>query len=301
MKVCRVSTWNLDVSSFPKNREDVRAKGFCALHSFQAHPRSSAQQFPSLPYQCPGRNDDVCMDSISMKDQHRRRQRHSSRISSRRWNGRKRTLHLSVAVLVLICCTTTLPTAMCFPGKTRRIFSHKATKERRHPQSLLPLCASTAVEQKTPAWRRAGRQYHTWCETYPLRTKAVTQSIVGGLGCLLSQSVTAWVSGNSSFHLDTTLLLVFIISGLVYEGPYFHWWFGLLERLGNRWDDTQQSASRVGRQSSVSSPLTKTLIQVALDQTVGVCLFFSIYFVELEVIQSLLEMRGTPLSRSFNA
>ena len=122
-------------------------------------------------------------------------------------------------------------------------------------------------------------KYHELSKRCPYPTKAVSASVVVALGSILSQWVEA-KSANVPLVMNWHMVRAFALTGLVFEGPYLHWWYEQLFRLG-RFLDSGGIPSRA-----------RTLAQILVDETIGVMLFFPSYFVAYEISQSFLLFRG---------
>ena len=122
-------------------------------------------------------------------------------------------------------------------------------------------------------------KYYELSERRPYPTKALSASVVVALGSILSQWVEA-KSGNVPLVMNWHMIRAFALTGLVFEGPYLHWWYEQLFRLG-RFLDSGGIPSRA-----------RTLAQILVDETIGVMLFFPSYFVAYEISQSFLLFRG---------
>ena len=115
-------------------------------------------------------------------------------------------------------------------------------------------------------------------ERKPLVTKSVSAAVVGGIGDVLSQSLTA-LSTRTRFQWDIIRTVTFMLIGLCYRGPLMHAWFNALEKMG-------QSMKRL------TSPMQKSLAVVAIDQTLGVIIFHPLYYVAHELFSSFMSFRG---------
>jgi hypothetical protein len=124
------------------------------------------------------------------------------------------------------------------------------------------------------------QKYLDLSERRPYITKAVSASVIVGLGAILSQYVEARSRGEL-LVLNWHLVRAFALTGLVFEGPYLHWWYEQLFRLG-----------RFLRTQGMASARARTTVQIAVDETIGVLVFFPTYFVVFELAQSLLLLRG---------
>mmetsp|Transcript_38230 Transcript_38230/g.79507 ORF Transcript_38230/g.79507 Transcript_38230/m.79507 type:complete len:262 (-) Transcript_38230:6535-7320(-) len=155
--------------------------------------------------------------------------------------------------------------------ETKQLCRHKHNEE---VENETPRALKSSSQNRMIRWYR---KYRNLCETKPLCTKAFSQSVIGGIGSVLSQYVLA-----SSSEIPLTInwhqVQAFALSGLLFEGPYFHWWFSGLWKMG-RWLEEKKQFPL--------SPSAITTIQIIVDQTIGVLLFFPTYFFAFEILQSI--------------
>eukprot|EP00978_Attheya_sp_CCMP212_P027516 scaffold92173_cov48-Attheya_sp.AAC.2 len=114
----------------------------------------------------------------------------------------------------------------------------------------------------------------------PLGTQSITVGLVSALGDILSQYIEANVAG-VVFSFNWLRFNSFLVSGTLFVGPYLHYWYGVLWKVG-RW----------GQEKYMLSKRYQTMIQVVLDQTIGVAIFFPAYFFLYEFTEALLSLRG---------
>jgi len=186
-----------------------------------------------------------------------------------------------------VCSTSFIPSSNTLTFQLRK--SASTELQAKNETSLFPsheLSLETGKTNQHNYLISAYNKYRHLCEIKPLRTKALSQFVIGGVGSLLSQCVLAKAAGNSVIVINWSQVQAFMVSGLLFEGPYFHWWFERLWMLG-RWLDKSVSSS------------VKTTLQVVVDQTVGVLLFFPTYFFVFETIHSLINLKAPnlPLAR----
>lgn len=205
------------------------------------------------------------------------------------------------AFVVLVCCSTHHHVrAFLVSTRTRNVPSTRAEAE---PQPVLTSVASTAEafvddtmldnliipmeEQKlsrlSPTiglrMRMYWHRYMQLLDTKPVRTKAVTAAVIAALGNVLSQALMAYIR-NEAFALDTANLATFTLANLVYVGPWGHYLYEQLWKVG-RFMENRFGCSK--RQQVVA--------QVFLDQTVGLCIFFPLYFLSYEIFDALVTGR----------
>jgi len=128
-------------------------------------------------------------------------------------------------------------------------------------------------------------KYMSLLETSPISTKSITAGVVQALGDLLSQFIEAKVA-NVPFILNKYRLQGFLISGVFFVGPFLHYWYNFLWRIG----DWAKNKLKAGKNM-------QTLLQVFTDQTLGVAIFFPLYFYVFELADALSSWRGTLVQR----
>lgn len=115
---------------------------------------------------------------------------------------------------------------------------------------------------------------------HPIRTKCFSSAIIGCIGSALSQAILATVT-HTPLRIMPRQVATFGLIGLVYIGPFYHFWFDHLSRVGSWLRDRHGSSQQ-----------KQVLMQLALDQTVGVILFFPVYFLVFEIFDALMSWRG---------
>jgi uncharacterized membrane protein YkgB len=73
----------------------------------------------------------------------------------------------------------------------------------------------------------------------------------------------------------------FMLTGLLYEGPWMSFWYKGLTKLG-RWMESKFQ----------SGPRQQVLGQVVADQTLGVVLFYPVFFLVYECMSAILTGQG---------
>jgi hypothetical protein len=223
-------------------------------------------------------------------------------VESKPAHGKMRLLEL----LLFICLLLVTPPQVCgFLPANRRATTAS-------PRSFVPVRTTSFVrrDEACPSWlatstsaegclenpdneprrirhnhilARGYRKYLDLCVTRPWPTKAVSGGVVAGLGAILSQGMAAAGAG-VPLTINWHQLQSFALAGLLFEGPYMHWWYEQLWRMG-RWLEAQK-----GIQALNSRFLT--MAQILVDQTIGVAIFFPAYFYAYEIAQSMVLLRG---------
>lgn len=156
------------------------------------------------------------------------------------------------------------------------------------PTPIIAKSSSTCTQQGSEDGEKDGnilvrayRKYADLSERRPYPTKSLSAGVIVGAGAILSQWIQA-MSGGIPLVLNWHQVRSFALTGLLFEGPYLHWWYDQLFKLG-----------RYLLESTGLSSRAMTLTQIAIDETIGVIIFFPTYFFAFEMAQSLLLLRGT--------
>lgn len=81
-----------------------------------------------------------------------------------------------------------------------------------------------------PALQEAWRWYNRSLRAKPLATKAVTSGIIAAVGQILASALRGPPpAGTGPSRMRS--VSAFFVFGLVINGPFFHWWYGALERI----------------------------------------------------------------------
>jgi hypothetical protein len=131
-------------------------------------------------------------------------------------------------------------------------------------------------------------QYSSFVDEKPLIAKSITAGFVTFMANVFSQLVTATLLQQQQQQYRTIISIVGVISwrrtavflctGLFFIGPYLHFWYGYLDRIFAM--PKQQPATRIAA-------------KVIVDQTIGLGIFFPLYFITMELLESLFFGRGT--------
>jgi hypothetical protein len=131
-------------------------------------------------------------------------------------------------------------------------------------------------------------RYIQLLDTSPLLTKSISSGIVAFLGGMLAQSIES-----QKAHIPTTFnwtrLLSFFICNTLYVGPFLHFWWEQLWKLGRWMQETHGARKR-----------STILVQLLIDQTIGVIVFFPTYFYAYEMAESLLLWKTPVLTNAWN-
>ena len=119
------------------------------------------------------------------------------------------------------------------------------------------------------------------CEKRPFLTNSIAAGVLAGVGDILAQSmcVGSTAVGISSFNW--VRWRTFMLTGLLFEGPWMTFWYKCLKRVG-RWMESKYQ----------SGPRQQVLGQVIVGQTLGVAIFYPVFFVVYESIGAILSGQG---------
>jgi hypothetical protein len=119
------------------------------------------------------------------------------------------------------------------------------------------------------------------CEKRPFLTNSIAAGVLAGVGDMLAQSmcVSSTAVGISSFNW--VRWRTFMLTGLLFEGPWMTFWYKCLKKLG-RWMESKYQ----------SGPRQQVLGQVVVGQTLGVAIFYPVFFVVYESIGAILSGQG---------
>lgn len=166
---------------------------------------------------------------------------------------------------------------------------HKATRSNKsvHHHPLLP--AATEHRHINGPRGRGGKfininhihlKYMSCLASSPLTTKSITAGIIQALGDILSQFIGSKAS-NVPLSFNRSQLQAFFICGTVFVGPFLHYWYSFLYQIG-RWVECKYKAGRN----------LQTLLQVLTNQTLGVAIFYPLFFYVFELLHALCSWRG---------
>ena len=126
--------------------------------------------------------------------------------------------------------------------------------------------------------------YLRQCTDNPFVTKSISAAIVTSVGDSLSQGIAAHM-GKEDFSLNIFRLATFFLCGLLYVGPFVHAWYEFLLVISQRLEKKYEI-----------SRTTKALVELFVDQTFGVAMFFPAYFYVYECLEALVKMRQPSLA-----
>jgi hypothetical protein len=121
-------------------------------------------------------------------------------------------------------------------------------------------------------------------EKQPFLTNSIVTGILAGFGDVLAQSFTgnANVAGVAAPAFNWIRWRTFLLTGLLFEGPWLCVWYNGLSKFA-RWLETKYQWG----------PRRQVLAKVACDQTIGVAIFYPAFFASYELFGAVLTGRGT--------
>lgn len=125
-------------------------------------------------------------------------------------------------------------------------------------------------------------KYLDLLDAKPLETTSISAGVVSALGDILAQWVEARMA-KTPFTMNWSRFLAFFISGTFFVGPYLHTWYGKVVFPSGKW---------VAEKWANASKNIQTLVSLLVDQTIGVAIFFPLYFYVYEYSEALTAWRG---------
>jgi hypothetical protein len=125
------------------------------------------------------------------------------------------------------------------------------------------------------------QRYSRLVDTRPLTTKAITAGSVAALADIVTQAFVLPPTIGGGGAVSWRRVVAFLLAGALFVGPYLHLWYGKLD--------------------SIVRPLprhsVRTVVKMLLDQSVGVAIFFPMYFTAYELASSVMHARCTCTKR----
>jgi hypothetical protein len=119
------------------------------------------------------------------------------------------------------------------------------------------------------------------CETRPFATNSIAAGILAGVGDMLAQALETGFVGAGFSSFNWIRWRTFMLTGLLFEGPWMTFWYKCLKRVG-RWMENKFQ----------SGPRQQVLGQVVVGQTLGVAIFYPAFFAAYETIGAILSGSG---------
>jgi protein Mpv17 len=171
--------------------------------------------------------------------------------------------------------------ALCIVSLSHHVHCATAVQSR----NAVAITERTAVleTKKKPGVMKRGYDWYLYkCIHNPIATKSITAAVIASTGDLIAQKLEAHLA-KTSFELNRIRITTFFLCGLTYVGPFIHKYYDLLANLG----------ARLQKKYDLTN-LQQTLAQLFVDQTLGVAIFFPLYFYAYEYLESF--VRWTPPS-----
>jgi hypothetical protein len=128
-------------------------------------------------------------------------------------------------------------------------------------------------------------RYSDLLKSRPFLTNGITAGLLAAAGDLVAQSESiriAHAAMSVTIPFNGARTLTFALTGLLYEGPWIYFWYEGLWKMGS-WMESNYKAG----------PRLQVAAQIFVDQTIGVFIFFPLYFLVYECIGAFISGRGT--------
>ena len=156
-----------------------------------------------------------------------------------------------------------------------------------------PLAALSSVSKRLKSsCSCACASYMNWLDQKPLTANAISAGIIAAMGDTLAQliecrvgtatstSTTCSIGGIGS-RLNILRTVSFAASGIVFVGPYLHIFYGYLWSLGSHLQRRYNTSRR-----------QQVFVQVLLDQTIGIILFYPLYYYVYEYCEAIFGLQA---------
>ena len=156
-----------------------------------------------------------------------------------------------------------------------------------------PLAALSSVSKRLKSsCSGACTSYVNWLDRKPLTANAISAGIIAAMGDTLAQliecrvgtatstSTTCGIGGIGS-RLNILRTVSFATSGIVFVGPYLHIFYGYLWSLGSHLQRRYNTSRR-----------QQVFVQVLLDQTIGIILFYPLYYYVYEYCEAIFGLQA---------
>jgi hypothetical protein len=129
------------------------------------------------------------------------------------------------------------------------------------------------------------RGYSDLLKRRPFITNGITAGLLAAAGDLVAQTESIHVAHAVmavTIPFNWARMLTFALTGLLYEGPWIYIWYEGLWKMGS-WMESNFKAG----------PRLQVAAQIFVDQSIGVFIFFPLYFMVYECIGAVISGRGT--------
>jgi hypothetical protein len=170
-------------------------------------------------------------------------------------------------------------------------FRHSRRHRRRLIDLAIAIDESESIEPslETPAvvalLSNLFGRYSDLLERRPFITNGITAGLLAATGDLVAQSESIHVAQAVmavTIPFNWARTLTFLLTSLLYEGPWIYIWYEGLWKMGRWMESTYQAGPRL-----------QVAAQIFVDQSIGVFIYFPLYFMVYECIGAVLSGRGT--------
>jgi hypothetical protein len=130
-------------------------------------------------------------------------------------------------------------------------------------------------------------------ESRPFITNGITASIIAATGDIVSQSGSVELALGATAvaaPFNYVTMLNFLLTSLLFEGPWMHAWYDKINEIGDWMEDKFQADAPA-----------RIAAQLFVDQSLGVILFYPIYFMVFECVGAVLSGRVPDLPSAMDA
>jgi hypothetical protein len=131
--------------------------------------------------------------------------------------------------------------------------------------------------------------YSDLLKSRPFLTNGVTAGLLAAAGDFMAQSEAIHVAHAAmavTIPFNGARMLTFALTGLLFEGPWMYFWYEVLWKMGSWMENNWKTGPRL-----------QVAAQIFVDQSIGVFIFFPLYFMVYECIGAFLSGRGTRKTR----
>ena len=229
--------------------------------------------------------------------------------SPRPRRSRRRCVACLVAVTISSLNRNAISRASAFSPKSFREHSNNIVRRRSNTVALFaaanasddsnddggpspPLLAalSSVSKRLKSSCSGACATYMNWLDQKPLTANAISAGIIAAMGDTLAQLIecrvgtatsTTFSIGGIGSRLNILRTVSFAASGIVFVGPYLHIFYGYLWSLGSHLQRRYNTSRR-----------QQVFVQVLLDQTIGIILFYPLYYYVYEYCEAIFGLQA---------
>jgi hypothetical protein len=126
--------------------------------------------------------------------------------------------------------------------------------------------------------------YSDLLKSRPFLTNGVTAGLLAAAGDFVAQSESIHVAHAAmavTIPFNGARMLTFALTGLLFEGPWMYFWYEVLWKMGSWMESNWKTGPRL-----------QVAAQIFVDQSIGVFIFFPLYFMFYECIGAVIAGRG---------